>query len=417
MSQTYLGKTVRDEFPIFRNNRRLISGIEYPLTYLDSAVTTLKPQAVIDAMSYYLEHDYGSVHRGTYRLSQISSDLYEQVRAQVARFVGSSITPEQVIFTHGTTESLNIVANGFSHGILTESSRIVTSVLEHHANLVPWQQAALHSNCEISYIGVDPGETGPITLDLNQAERLITPNTKVVAFSLVGNILGQQQPVQELVALAKRYGAYVVVDCAQSIASIDDDLFAQGVDAIAFSGHKMYGPSGVGILVLTKDLAKLLPPFVFGGGMIASVALEGSSWAPCPAKFEAGTPPMTEVVGLGAAVSWLESINRKRLHEHMVPLANVFVEGLKKLPNIKILNSQDKNRAIVSFYHTRIHAHDFATALDASNIAMRAGKNCAWPLMKAFGVEALVRCSFGAYSDTDDVERALEAIQKINLML
>jgi cysteine desulfurase/selenocysteine lyase len=413
MNTIALGSNLKHDFPIFKNNQKIVNGVINPFVYLDSAATTQKPKVVIDAMSHYLEHDYGSVHRGAYGVSIRSSEIYENARSKVANFLGKHVAPSQVVFTRGTTESLNILAHGISDTYLNEKSRIVIPAIEHHANLIPWQQVALKQDCELAYISLEGKKGKQLQLSLKNAAQLITKNTKVVSLAHVGNVLGQVNPIAEIISLAKKVGALVVLDCAQSIASHDDDLFALGADAVVFGSHKIYGPTGIGVLAMSPELMDTLPPFQYGGGMISSVTLEESQWITGPAKFEAGTPPITEACGLAAAIDWLNAVNRKQIFEHTRYLASLFLEKIKQIPDIEVFSPETGNEAIVSFRHTKIHAHDFATILDASNIAMRAGLHCAWPLLHELGVDALIRCSFGAYSDACDVDMAYRAIKNI----
>lgn len=416
MRKVSLGAETRSEFPIFANNvLEGRAGEVLPLVYLDSAVSAQKPRAVIDAMTSFLERDYGSVHRGAYGLSVRASLAYEEARERVARFVGPSVSASRIVFTRGTTESLNMLASGLSQTVLDASARIVISVMEHHANMVPWQQAAQRADCELAYIPMVGKAGEALRLDLDKARKLISRDTKVVAFAHVGNVLGQVNPVKEICALAKEVGAIVVLDCAQSMTCFDDDPFAWGVDAVAFSAHKLYGPSGIGVLALSPALMESLPPFLFGGGMISNVTLEGAEWAAGPARFEAGTPPIVEAIGLSAALSWIDGKGRVAIHSHSARLATRFREGLSRLTGVQIFSPETGEETIVSFRHETIHAHDLATLLDGSNVAMRAGHHCAWPLVRFLGVDALLRASFAAYSDDDDVERALEAIKRARL--
>jgi cysteine desulfurase/selenocysteine lyase len=407
-----LGRELRSQFPIFRHNMRQDGRRLLPLSYLDSAATAQKPQHVIDAITHFLERDYGTVHRGAYELSVRSSDLYERAREKVKSLFGQGAMDTEVVFTRGATEGLNILANGIAESFLDENSRIVSTVAEHHANMIPWQQMALRKNCELAYIPLVGKQGSDLRLNLDQAKRLISSNTRVVSFAHVGNVLGQENPVAELVALAKSVGAVVVLDCAQSISSFDTDVFALGVDAVVLSAHKMYGPSGIGAVVARKKLLRDLPPLLFGGGMISSVTLEESTWTDAPAKFEAGTPPLMEVAGLVACIDWLQRVDRKRIHAHAASLASEFAAGLAKINGIQVFSPGTGNETVVSFRHESVHAHDMATILDSENVAVRAGHHCAWPLVRFLGVDALVRASFAAYSDTDDVEAALRGVQK-----
>lgn len=418
VDMNHLGSRLRSEFPIFKHNERVCAdGVRRPLCYLDSAVSTHKPVRVINALCEFLANDYGSVHRGAYQLSVRASDAYEAARARVARFIGSSVTPEQVIFTRGTTESINILAHGLAQTRLSPSRRIVVPEIEHHANLVPWQQAALEADCEIAYIPLKGLSDSELCLDLNAASQLITANTTVVALAHVGNVLGQVNPVPQIVELAKKRGSLVILDCAQSMTCFADNPFDWGVDAIAFSGHKLYGPTGIGVLVLRPSLLNELPPLITGGGMISSVTLEESRWAEGYTKFEAGTPPIAEAVALATALDWLEDVGRNEIHRHAAHLAQTFAEGLKANPDVEIFWPGTGSETIVSFRHKTLHAHDLATILDGRNVAVRAGHHCAWPLIRKLKVDALVRASFAAYSDVDDVEQALIAIKEASFLL
>ncbi|MEY3903082.1 MAG: hypothetical protein RL189_2388 [Pseudomonadota bacterium] len=413
-----LGRPLRSEFPIFANNQRTgKDGSAVPLCYLDSAVSTQKPQSMIDSMSHFLAHDYGSVHRGAYQLSIRASEKYESARARVASFIGNGVLPSQIVFTRGATESLNILANGIALTRLNENSRIVIPAIEHHANFVPWQQAALRADCELAYIPLAGVQGTDLQLDLSAAAKMITANTAVVALAHVGNVLGQVNPVAEIVALAKKVGALVILDCAQSLSCFSENPFDWGVDAIVFSGHKLYGPTGIGILAARPELIDSLPPLLTGGGMISSVTLSESQWTTGVAKFEAGTPPITEAIGLAAALDWLETVGRQRIHSHAAALAGEFANQLSRIKGIQLFYPHTGRETLVSFRHEAIHAHDLATILDSSNVAMRAGHHCAWPLVRLLGVDALVRASFAAYSDQDDVQQAIEAIKNATSVL
>lgn len=403
MDKKKLGQSLRNEFPIFKN----------PLVYLDSAASAQKPKYVIDAMTNHQMNDYANVHRGAYDLSARSTNLYESARVKVANFLGSSIKPHQVIFTRGTTEGLNILASGLAQTVLTESSRIVIPMLEHHSNFVPWQQAALHKNCELAYIHLQGNQ---YKLNIDEAAKLITKSTQVVSFAHMGHVLGQINPIEKLIDLAKNVNALAIVDCAQSVTCLNQDLFSIGADAFVFSGHKIFGPTGIGVLVLSDDLANRLPPLIFGGGMVSAVTEQESQWASSPAKFEAGTPPITQAVGLTAALEWYEELGGKEMvHKHSAHLANLFVNGLKKNKKIEFFSPDTGHETIVSFRHKDMHAHDLSTVFDAHNIAVRSGHHCAWPLIKFLNVDSLCRASFSVYNDTDDVDFSLEILKNASL--
>jgi cysteine desulfurase/selenocysteine lyase len=411
-----LGSDLRSQFPIFEHNIRFDNGRTLPLSYLDTAATAQKPRAVINAMRDFMEREYGTVHRGAYALSSQASVMYENARAQVRSFLGPSASDVDIVFTRGATEALNVIANGIADRFLESEHRIVTTVAEHHANMVPWQQAAIRKDCELAYIPM-VGKTGTdLQLNLDVAQKLISANTRVVALAHVGNVLGQENNVAEIAAMAKSVGAFVVLDAAQSIASFETDFFALGVDAVAFSAHKMYGPSGIGVLAARRSLLNQIPPLLFGGGMISDVTLEESAWSDGPAKFEAGTPPLIEVAGLRAAVEWMNVVGRKRIHDHASRLAALFAARLREISDVEVFSPGTGSETVIPFRHKRVHAHDLATILDSENVAVRAGHHCAWPLVRFLGVDALVRASFAAYSDEDDVEAAIRGVKKAAAM-
>ncbi len=416
MQNKIFGQSLRTEFPIFKNNERFENKKRMPLYYLDSAATAQKPQIVIDTIKDFLENSYGTVHRGAYSLSATSTKLYEDARAEAAAFLGPSVKPNQIVFTKGTTESLNLIASGLAETILDKNSRIVIPSIEHHANFIPWQQAALKTECELAYIHLKGHQNEDLALNLEEAKKLITPNTKVVSFAHMGNVLGQINPIKELISLAKNVNAFVIIDCAQSITCLNQDLFALGADAIAFSGHKIYGPTGIGVLAINDNLAEHLPPFLFGGGMVSSVTEEESTWASSPSKFEAGTPPITEAIALAATLKWYNELGGyQKVHTHCANLTTKFIDGLRKIKQIQLFTPNTGAETIVSFQNKNIHSHDLVTILDAHNIAMRAGHHCAWPLVHYLKVDSLCRASFAIYNDIDDVEVSLEILKKASL--
>ena len=400
---------LKNEFPIFKNASKILHGKEYPLCFLDTAATSQKPQCVIDAMTHGMTHIYGSVHRGAYTLSYEASEAYENARAKVAEFIGPNVEPEQIIFTKNATEGLNILANGLSKLCLDNQSRIVTSVLEHHANLLPWQRAAAEYKCEIGYIDLNPHT---LTLDSSTFDHQIQKHTKILSIAHMGNVLGQINPIKDLIQKAKAVGAFVVLDCAQSMGVLDMNPLDLGVDAFVFSGHKLYGPTGIGVLVLKPHLGHKLEPLIVGGGMVSKVDLQGSSYAAPPQKFEAGTPAFIEALGLATSLQWINSIGRTKIYDHSCQLASLFIQGIKNIPNIEIFSPQTGKETIISFHHTKLHSHDLATAMDRYNVALRAGHHCAWPLIHALNVQSLLRASFGAYCTEGDVAQAIEALKQ-----
>jgi cysteine desulfurase / selenocysteine lyase len=408
----------RNDFPIFENYTQQHSS---PLRYLDSAATSMKPNAVIKAMSHFMETGYGSVHRGAYRLSVTASEKYEQARQRVAQFIGPEIDSNQVIFTRGTTESLNLLAAGFCEVLLTPECRIVVSEAEHHSNMIPWQQAAKKSECEIAYVSL-VNENEGWQLNMEQAERLVSSNTKVVSVAHVGNVLGQTNSIAKFIELSKKVGAFCVVDCAQSAATHDINFLKLGADAVVFSAHKLFGPTGLGVLVLSKKLLNILPPYQYGGSMVSSVTLNGAEWSESPTKYEAGTPPLVEAIGLHAAIDWIESKGKENLKTHANELGKSFLSGLKEIKNVTLYEAKNETgsfntQSIFSFRHNQVHAHDVATILDSHHIAVRAGHHCAWPLIQKLGVDALVRVSFGPYCAPEDVSDVLNGIKNLHKVL
>jgi len=407
-----LGSPLREAFPLFskgENGKEALSA--KPLSYLDAAATTPKPKVIIDAMGLAMGRDYGTVHRGAYELSVKSSEAFENAR----KYVQAYTTSEQdvlCVFTKGTTESLNILAYGIEQALLRPCRRVVTTVLEHHSNFLPWQRAAMESGCEIAYIPLKKMDNGTYGIDEEKGLSLLSDNTSVLSIAHVGNLLGQTNPLQKLMDKAKSVGAKVIVDCAQSASSHSDDLFAQGADAVVFSAHKMFGPSGVGALVARKDLLDLIPPFQLGGGMVQKVTIEGWEPLPPPYRFEAGTPPISEAIVMAEALKWIQNIGKAPMLHHTQMLCELLADQLCKSSRIEVFKPFGSWGSVVSFRHKNIHAHDLATVFDSENIAIRAGHHCAWPLVQALHTDATARISFGPYSDKDDVERSLEAIRR-----
>jgi len=381
-----------------------------PLVYLDSAATSQKPRAVIDALDAYYEHDNANVHRGIHELSRRATEGYEGARGKVARWIGAAEAAE-IIFTRGTTEAINLVANAYGLDNVGEGDEIVLSVLEHHSNIVPWQLLAHRTGARLRYIEIDA--QGRLILD--DLPKLLTDRTKIVAISHVSNALGTVNPVKEIAAAAHGVGALVVVDGAQGAVHTKVDVQDLGVDCYAFSGHKMCGPTGCGALWARRDLLEAMSPYQGGGEMIHVVGRDESSWAEIPHKFEAGTPNIAGAIGLGAAVDFLEGIGMDAIQTHERQLMEYALEQVRAVDGITVYgpDSLDEHSAVVSFTLGDAHPHDISTILDAEGIAIRAGHHCAQLVMKHFGVAATARASFYLYNTKDDVDRLIEGLGSV----
>ncbi len=391
---------MKNEFPIFS---RTIHG--KPLTYLDNAASTQKPLAVIEAMNDCYRHHYSNIHRGVHQLSQQLSARYDAVRAQIARFVNAA-RAEEIIFTKGTTEALNLLASSLGELVLKPGDRVLLTALEHHANIVPWQRACQRFGAELAVIPInDDG-----ALDTSHFDDLLD-GVKIFSAALVSNALGSINDLAPLIARAKARGIITVVDAAQAVAHMPLDVQALGCDFLAFSAHKLYGPTGIGILYGRYDLLDAMPPYQSGGDMILSVSFERTLYAAPPAKFEAGTPPIVEVIGLGAALDWLASKGVAKLGAHEETLRAAAEAALRELPGLRIIGTAPHKAAVISFTLDGIHPHDAGTVLDQHGVAVRVGQHCAEPVMRRFGVPATIRASFAAYNDHDDIARLVAAVR------
>jgi cysteine desulfurase/selenocysteine lyase len=401
-------RVVRQDFPIFertiREGKRLV--------YLDSGATSQKPSSVIDAESNFYRMHNAAVHRGAHQLAEEATDAYEGARETVAKFLGGSA--DEVIFTKSATESLNLLAYAFSNGgsdnrfNLTSADRIVVSEMEHHANLIPWQQLAKRSGAELAWFEVTPDGR----LDLSKLAEIITPNTKVVALTHQSNVLGTVNPMAAIVARAHEVGAVVVLDACQSVPHMPVNVKDLEIDFLAFSGHKTVGPTGIGVLWGRAELLKDLPPFLFGGSMIESVTMTDAVWAPSPRRHEAGVPNMAQAVGLAAALDYLSTIGMAEIYEHEQKLGGYLLKRLQEIPELKLVGPLDmlERGAVASFTLGEIHPHDLGQFLDAQGIAVRTGHHCAWPLTRKLGVQATTRASLYLYNDEQDVDALIEGI-------
>lgn len=397
---------IRADFPIL--SRTVRDG--KPLVYLDSGATSQRPLSVLDAEREFLTERNSAVHRGAHQLAEEATDAYEGARADIARFVG--VDAGEIVFTKNATESLNLVTYSFADDRfpyhLGPGDEIVITELEHHANLVPWQELARRTGATLKWYGVtDDGR-----IDLTSLE--LTPATKVVAFTHQSNVTGAVSPVEELVSRAKAVGALTVLDACQSVPHMPVDFRALGVDFAAFSGHKMLGPSGVGVLYGRRALLEQTPPFITGGSMIETVTMEYSTYAPPPQRFEAGVPMTSQVVGLGAAVRYLEAIGMDAVAAHEHALTGAALEGLGAIEGVRIVGPTEnvERGGAVSFVVDGIHAHDVGQILDDEGVAIRVGHHCAWPLMRRLGVPATARASFAVYNTLDEVDLLVAAVRK-----
>jgi len=399
---------VRADFPILHQQ---VNG--KPLVYLDNGATSQKPRQVIDALVRYYERDNSNVHRGLHALSTRATDAYEGARARVAKFINAA-DPAEVLFTRGTTESINIIARSWGHAHLKAGDVVLTTEFEHHSNLVPWQQAAKASGATLKYVpllGVD-GEGG---LDLAALDQLLTPQVKLFAFTHISNTLGTINPVAELCRRARAVGAVTVIDAAQSVGHVPLDVQAIGCDFLAFSGHKMCGPTGIGVLYGRRALLDKLAPDETGGGMVVSVTYEGATWKPAPERFEAGTPNVAGAIGLGAACDYLDALGRDKIAAHDDALIRVAMEQLTALPGIRIIGPRKgaERSGLVSFAFDNVHAHDIVTFADEDGVALRGGHHCNQPLMRKLGLTSTTRASFYLYNTEEEIARLVKSLQRI----
>ena len=401
---------VRKDFPVLD---RLVHG-NRPLVYLDNAATSQKPQQVLDAMTSYYETSNANVHRGIHVLAEEATALYEGARDDVAAFIGAPDRAE-VVFTKNASESLNLAANTLAWrgngDRLGPGDEIVITEMEHHSNIVPWQLVAERTGATLKWLGLtDDGR-----LELDGLDTVITERTKVVSFVLVSNILGTVNPAEVIIRRAREVGAVVVVDASQAAPHLPLDVVALGADLVAFTGHKMCGPTGIGVLWGRRDLLDALPPFLGGGEMIEMVTMAASTYAPLPHKFEAGTPPIAEAIGLGAAVTYLSGIGMDRVAAHEHALAAYALERLQEIDGLRIIGptTAEDRAAAISFALADIHPHDVGQVLDELGIAVRVGHHCARPVCQRFKVPATTRASFYLYSTPDEVDSLVDGIRHV----
>lgn len=392
---------LRADFPILaeRVNGR-------PLVYLDNGATTQKPRVVIDALASYYEHDNANVHRGVHTLSRRATDAYDAARVTVQRFVNAA-SPDEIVFVRGTTEAINLVAFSHARPRLVPGDEIVVTAMEHHSNIVPWQLTCEATGAKLVVIPID--DTGALRMD--RAEELIGPRTRVVAVTHVSNALGSIVPVARIVELAHRHGAVVLVDGAQAVSHVAVDVQALGCDFYAFSGHKIFGPTGIGVLWGRAPLLAAMPPWQGGGDMIRTVAFEKTTYADPPFRFEAGTPDIAGAIGLAVALDYVAGIGLDAIAAHEEHLLADATQRLLAIPGLTIVGTAVDKASIVSFTVDGIHPHDIGTVLDQEGVAIRAGHHCAMPVMKRFGISGTARASFALYNSRADVDALAAGIE------
>ncbi len=401
---TYDVEQIRRDFPILE---RKVRG--RPLVYLDNAATTQKPRQVIDALVHYYEHYNANIHRGLHTLAEEATAAYEGARVKAGRFINAAAPEQEIIFTRNTTESLNLVANAWGRKFLEPGDEILFTAMEHHSNLVPWQMIALETGAKVRYIEID--DDGRLIGDDVRAK--INERTKVVAITQMSNVLGTINPVREIAELAHRAGAIVVVDGAQSVPHMPVDVRELGCDFLAFSSHKMLGPTGVGVLYGTREALDAMDPFLGGGEMIKRVTYERSTYADLPNKFEAGTPNIADVIAFGAAIDYLEALGMEAVREHEIAITQYAIDRLSAMDGVKVYGPReaaDKGGA-VTFNYRDIHPHDLSQVLDQYAVAIRAGHHCAQPLMRRLDAVATARASFYLYNRHDEVDALIEGIR------
>ncbi|GAB6926681.1 cysteine desulfurase SufS [Paenibacillus sp. JCM 10914] len=392
--------SVREQFPILHQE---ING--HPLVYLDNAATSQKPQAVIDAVKHYYEWENSNVHRGVHTLGSRATDAYEGAREKVARFINAE-SSEQIIFTRGTTTALNLVASSYARSVCGPGDEIVLTEMEHHSNLIPWQQVALAVGATLKYIPLQPDGS----ISVQDVENIVTERTRVVAIAYVSNVMGVVHPVKQIAEIAHRHGAVIVVDGAQSTPHMKVDVQDLDCDFYALSGHKMCAPTGIGALYGKKALLESMEPIEFGGEMINDVGLYESNWKELPWKFEGGTPIIAGAVGLGAAIDFLQDIGMDAIEQHESQLAAYAMNRMSEIDGMTIYGPRERKVGLVTFNLGDVHPHDVATVLDAQGIAIRAGHHCCQPLMRWLKVSSTARASFYLYNTEEDVDRLVSAL-------
>ena len=400
MNQPFNLENIREDFPILDQE---INGS--PLAYFDNAASTQKPKAVIDAVKNYYEQNHSNVHRGVHSLSVRATELYEGSRKRIAQFINAN-SPNEIIFTRGTTESINILASSLSD-LVKEGDEILISTMEHHSNIVPWQELCIRTGAVLKIIPINNlGE-----LQLDSLEKLLSKKTKIISVTHISNTLGTINPIKKIIELAHLHDAYVVIDGAQAIAHTPVDVQSLDCDFYTFSGHKLYGPTGIGVLYGKKDLLKKIPPYQFGGEMILKVTFEKTSYNTLPYKFEAGTPNIAGSIGLSAAIDYLDSLPIDLCHQHEMEIHDYALDQLKIFPKLRLVGTSHKKSPIISFVVKDIHPHDIGTILNQKGVAVRTGHHCTMPLMDFFNISGTIRASFSFYNSKNEVKQLVDALE------
>lgn len=394
-------EAVREDFPILSEE---ING--HPLAFLDSGASAQKPEAVLQRMEQVYRHDYANVHRGAYTLSQASTDHYENARQTVARYLNAA-SDDEIIFTRNVTSAINLVAHCYGRAFLSAGDEVIITHMEHHANIVPWQLLRDAIGIELKVIPID--DAGNLLMD--RFEELLSPKTKIVSVTHVSNVLGTILPIEEIIRLAHAHDARVLIDGAQGIMHSRVDVQDLDVDFYAFTGHKLYGPSGIGVLYGKKDILNAMPPYEGGGDMIDRVTFEESTYRETPARFEAGTPAIVEAAGLAAAVEYVESIGIERIAAHERVILDYATAQLSAIEGLRIYGNAQNKVGIVSFTMEGVHPHDISTIIDSHGVAVRAGHHCAQPLMDRFDLAATARASLGMYNNRADIDQLVDALK------
>lgn len=394
---------IREDFPILKTTYG-----KNPLVYLDNAASTQKPNAVIDKVSEFYSQGYANIHRGLYALSDHATAEYEHARKTVSSFINAARS-EEIVFTRGATESINLISASYGRKFLNAGDEIVVTLMEHHANIVPWQILAQEKGLKLNFANVNADGS----MDLNHWHSLLNERTKLVAFAHVSNVLGTINPVKEMIAAAHKYRAVTVLDAAQSIQHLPVDVQDLDCDFLVFSGHKIFAPTGIGVLYGKQDLLNAMPPYQGGGDMIDRVSVEGTTFKDSPARFEAGTPDIAGAIGLGAAIDYLKSHDLSQMHMHEAKLLLYATERLKNIPGLRIIGNAKEKASVISFAMEGIHPHDIGTLLDSYGVAIRVGHHCAMPLMKALNIQATARASFAFYNTLEEVDILADSLEKL----